>query len=647
MDKSTIMFFLGFVPVILQLLGFNLAFLLSAILLAFTVYEYDLPGKFLDEKDLKELTPALEASSSRLLRFLRWQTAIRSGLMVIAGTLFVSSLKPIITDVIALEKDTQTIEMQLLIPAFGGLLLALLASILSFHYFLSYYKKNKPLRIIIDKCTGADGRVMTYSGFLGFGGDLFVTITTPVIVFLCLVVSHQRHMPRSKREPPQEKFTNRLFSEISKRDEDIWVTWSKADKTILTTWLFRNLTPLSLVLMLNVGSLEYRDPTQIAFLVLLLCPCVLIYYGIKTGWSKWEYGLLLFALFNLAFLLAFIKPSAMPLTTLGAPAPWFVVFGFWSSFNVFIFASLFGSLADHAGREKKLEDFRRYSEFFEFATMFAADMFVLGLIVGISGTTGHDIFDWLFLCLGLLLTSFVTLNLAGWASDLDEGRYFGDERLATKGFFGSTLGEDYYEIEVFRYFVNCPLCGSDEIVAKLYSSKDVVFCKNCFAQWHVYVDLGGFKWAKLEITARDGAGQSLLGKRMKGYELRRIALERRRPEKRPQSPLQEAKSTKRYKGSLKLWARLHRLEKIELNVRDYFVNCPLCGSEDIEVNLLDLRDTLTCQKCSGKWHLYISPLNSRLQWVELEATANDNTGTELLGNRLDPIELLKMALRRR
>lgn len=179
--KDILMFCLSLVPLILQLSGFTLAFLVSAILLARTVYKYDLPRKLLEKSELQEL----EASSTglRLLKLLRWQTAIRLGLTVIGGALFISSLKLIVVNAIISGTSTQTLELQPLVQGIGGLLLALLVSVLSLHYLLSSYKRVKSLRRIIDKCTGADGRVAIYGGFLGFGGSFFVTIAVPFIVF--------------------------------------------------------------------------------------------------------------------------------------------------------------------------------------------------------------------------------------------------------------------------------------------------------------------------------------------------------------------------------------------------------------------------------------------------------------------------------
>lgn len=48
------------------------------------------------------------------------------------------------------------------------------------------------------------------------------------------------------------------------------------------------------------------------------------------------------------------------------------------------------------------------------------------------------------------------------------------------------------------------------------------------------------------------------------------------------------------------------LREYESDVRKYFPNCPICGSREIEVNLIPSgRDTLSCKDCGAVWHLYI------------------------------------------
>lgn len=86
-----------------------------------------------------------------------------------------------------------------------------------------------------------------------------------------------------------------------------------------------------------------------------------------------------------------------------------------------------------------------------------------------------------------------------------------------------------------------------------------------------------------------------------------------------------------------------RLSKaLESDVRGYFPCCPLCGSKKIEVNLIvGGRDTLSCESCGARWHLYVGL--SGLKWAELDVEADDGRGRELLGKRFTKDELRVMA----
>lgn len=91
------------------------------------------------------------------------------------------------------------------------------------------------------------------------------------------------------------------------------------------------------------------------------------------------------------------------------------------------------------------------------------------------------------------------------------------------------FGFSEYESDVRGYFPSCPLCGGREIEVNLTSGgRDTLSCKNCDARWHIYVGLTGLKWAELDLEAKDGVGRELLGKRMKGNEWRRMAIEKRK-----------------------------------------------------------------------------------------------------------------------
>jgi hypothetical protein len=70
--------------------------------------------------------------------------------------------------------------------------------------------------------------------------------------------------------------------------------------------------------------------------------------------------------------------------------------------------------------------------------------------------------------------------------------------------------------------------------------------------------------------------------------------------------------------------------------------CPLCGDEEMEVNIMPYgRDTVSCKGCGAKWHLYIGITGFR--WAELETQPEDGTGAELLGKRIRKNDWRKMA----
>lgn len=80
----------------------------------------------------------------------------------------------------------------------------------------------------------------------------------------------------------------------------------------------------------------------------------------------------------------------------------------------------------------------------------------------------------------------------------------------------------------------------------------------------------------------------------------------------------------------------------ESEVRGYFVCCPLCGNEEIEVNLVTGgRDTLTCENCKAKWHLYVGVRGFR--WAELDIESKNGKGLKMLGKRLNKEEWRRMA----
>jgi hypothetical protein len=81
------------------------------------------------------------------------------------------------------------------------------------------------------------------------------------------------------------------------------------------------------------------------------------------------------------------------------------------------------------------------------------------------------------------------------------------------------------------------------------------------------------------------------------------------------------------------------------DIRRYFLCCPLCGNDRLRIELISLtyggHDTLACEICGAKWHLYLGITG--LSWAELELAAKDGRGVELLGKRLKKTEWKGMA----
>jgi hypothetical protein len=87
------------------------------------------------------------------------------------------------------------------------------------------------------------------------------------------------------------------------------------------------------------------------------------------------------------------------------------------------------------------------------------------------------------------------------------------------------------------------------------------------------------------------------------------------------------------------------LQEFAFDLRNYFKCCTICfasakGTFNVHLALGE-NDSLTCNICGANWHLYIVPFGG-FQWAELESTAKDGRGQELLGKRLDKKEILLM-----
>lgn len=85
-------------------------------------------------------------------------------------------------------------------------------------------------------------------------------------------------------------------------------------------------------------------------------------------------------------------------------------------------------------------------------------------------------------------------------------------------------GQEEYKKDARSYFLCCPICGYDQISLNFIAGgRDTLSCDSCGAKWHLYVGLSGFKWAELELCARDGKGRELFGKRFNKEECKIMA----------------------------------------------------------------------------------------------------------------------------
>jgi hypothetical protein len=87
------------------------------------------------------------------------------------------------------------------------------------------------------------------------------------------------------------------------------------------------------------------------------------------------------------------------------------------------------------------------------------------------------------------------------------------------------------------------------------------------------------------------------------------------------------------------------LQEFALDLRNYFKCCPICfasakGTFNVHLTLGE-RDSITCNICGAKWHLYIVPFGG-FQWAELDLVAKDGRGQELCGRQISKKEILSL-----
>jgi hypothetical protein len=83
-------------------------------------------------------------------------------------------------------------------------------------------------------------------------------------------------------------------------------------------------------------------------------------------------------------------------------------------------------------------------------------------------------------------------------------------------------------------------------------------------------------------------------------------------------------------------------EDYEKDLRSYFQCCPICGNNQMTLNLIPMgRDTITCASCDATWHTYIGLTG--FKWAELDLPSKDGRGQELVGKRFSKYEIRKAA----
>lgn len=413
--KSVVMFISSSITFLLQLLGFSWAFIISAALLAISVYNYDLPGKVFEKYQQKKIEP--------LCFRLRLHTAVACGFMVIGGALAIRLLRVLIMFVVQSEISSS---YWLWLEIFSTVILMLLPSIVYYRYILSSRKSTKVSIKLIDECVDGSGHFLGYSLFLGSGGGLFVTFFVSMLSILH-ALSRLAFALRSKKARRKLTATS-VVTEIEQKKRDIWTTWLKADKSSVTHWLISIFAPMSFMLTLNIGFMDYYNVKQMFFLVLFLCPCIIIYYGIKSEWTNSRKTIVPVALLNSSFLLAIFEPSAMPLSALPIVSnPKFLVLMFCGGLNLGLLWAVFVAMSQnamtrrHKERKRALVDYRKNVEKARFTLMFAANLIFLGI-----GTTmfTFDVFGWISFSLIILFANKLMLEITGRSGRIEEKEYF-------------------------------------------------------------------------------------------------------------------------------------------------------------------------------------------------------------------------------
>ena len=78
----------------------------------------------------------------------------------------------------------------------------------------------------------------------------------------------------------------------------------------------------------------------------------------------------------------------------------------------------------------------------------------------------------------------------------------------------------------------------------------------------------------------------------------------------------------------------------------YFSYCPICGNDEIDINVGEGgKDTINCDNCGAKWHIYFGFFNKKLKWAKLTLPTKDGGAREYLGKKIEPAKWKEMAIK--
>ena len=89
-----------------------------------------------------------------------------------------------------------------------------------------------------------------------------------------------------------------------------------------------------------------------------------------------------------------------------------------------------------------------------------------------------------------------------------------------------------------------------------------------------------------------------------------------------------------------------RSEELLAKTVKYFTYCPICGNDEIDINVgKGGKDTINCDGCGAKWHIHFGFFDKQLKWAKLTSATKYGKGREYLGKKIEPLKWKEMAIR--